>query len=409
VIDPLIVARAVHIAATAITAGAILFGVAIVRPVLGRQTAAVEHYLTNLARMTWCTLVIAIVSGLLWAMFLAAQIDDASVGDIFKTTTFTELLTETRFGQVWILRALLAAIVILTLRSAHGVVSLTAAAAMLAAIAWASHSGARSDAVGWFQVTVDMAHLLAAGAWLGSLPALALLLGSQVPASTCAAATRRFSTIGVVAVVILLLTGAANTYLLTDSIAALTETRYGQLLLLKIALFAAMLVLAAINRWHWTPKLPASRAIGAIRRHSLIEAGLGLCAVAIVGVLGTLPPPIHRHVHASEASPEAAFVHIHDIKGMAEITILPGRAGPSEAWIRLMQEDFTPMAAQSVSVRLSQFGQTPVTAEARSGAPGLWRAPDVVLPTPGVWTAVVEVRTGSGSSLVLDGPIVIAP
>jgi putative copper resistance protein D len=409
VIDPLVVARAVHIAATAITAGAILFGVAIVRPVLGRQTAAVEHYLTNLARLTWCALIVAIISGLLWAMLLAAQIDDASIGDVLRTGTFTDLLTETRFGQVWILRALLAAIVVLTLRSAHGFLPLTAAAAMLAALAWASHSGARSDAIGWFQVSADMAHLLAAGAWLGSLPALALLLGSQVPASTCAAATRRFSTIGVVAVVILLLTGAANTYLLTDSIAALTETRYGQLVLLKIALFTAMLVLAAINRWHWTPKLPERRAIGAIRRHSLIEAGLGLCAVAVVGILGTLPPPLHRHVHASDASPEAAFVHIHDINGMAEVTILPGRAGPSEVWIRLMREDFTPMAAQNVLVRLSQFGQQSVTAEARSGATGLWRAPDIVLPTSGVWTAMVEIRTGSGSPLVLDGPIVIAP
>jgi putative copper resistance protein D len=378
-------------------------------PVLDCQTREAKRYLANLSRLIWCSLAVAVLTGVLWAAFLAAQIDDAALGDVVNSGTLTNLLTETRFGQVWMLRALLAAIVALTLRSRYGWIPLAASTAMLAAIAWVGHSGARTDVVGWIQVTIDMAHALAAGTWLGSLPALALLLGSKISNSESVAATRRFSTVGIVAVVVLLLTGLMNTYLLTDSIAGLTDTRYGQLLFLKMGLFIAMLIFAAVNRFHWTPRLPAQRAIGAIRRHSLIETGLGLCAIAAVGALGTLPPPLHRHVHGSEASPEAAFVHIHDIKGMAEITILPGRAGPSEAWIRLMQEDFTPLTAQAVSLRLSQSGQAPVTADARRGAEGLWRVPDIVLPTPGVWTAVVEIRNGSGAPLVLDGPIVLAP
>jgi uncharacterized membrane protein len=260
-----------------------------------------------------------------------------------------------------------------------------------------------------------MAHLLAAGAWLGSLPALALLLGSAsggrgaVPAAACAAVIRRFSVFGIAAVGTLLVTGLVNTLLLTSSLANLSDTEYGRLLLIKIGLFALMVVLASINRWFWTPKLPDGRAIAMVWRHSLIEMGLGLLIIVIVGILGTLPPPVHQHSHANDALPEAAFVHIHDLKGMADVTIIPGRPGPSEVWLRLMREDFTPLAAQAVTVRLSHPGQETVIGEARSGLLGLWRTSDLDLPVAGIWNIVIEVRTGEGDPLILDAPLVLKP
>jgi hypothetical protein len=224
-----------------------------------------------------------------------------------------------------------------------------------------------------------------------------------------AAATRRFSLFGMFAVATLLLRGIVNTLFLTDSISDLFRTGYGRLVLVKIGLFAAMLVLASINRWHWTPMMPAARAIGMVRRNGLIETGLGLSVIAVVGILGTLPPPLHQHIHASNAPPEAAFVHIHDVSAMADITILPGRPGPSEIQVKLMKEDFTALPADAVTVLLTQSGQPPVRAEARNGTDGIWRAPDVTLASPGVWSIAVEIKTGQGAPLVIDAPIVIEP
>jgi hypothetical protein len=60
-------------------------------------------------------------------------------------------------------------------------------------------------------------------------------------------------------------------------------------------------------------------------------------------------------------------------------------------------------------VRLSQPGQEPVIGEARSSLLGLWRASDLVLPVGGIWTVMVEVRTGEGDTLILDAPLVLAP
>ena len=51
------------------------------------------------------------------------------------------------------------------------------------------------------------------------------------------------------------ITGSINTWYLAGSIPALTETDYGRLLLLKIALFLVMVAVAAFNRLHLTPRL----------------------------------------------------------------------------------------------------------------------------------------------------------
>jgi putative copper resistance protein D len=407
VIEPLAAARAIHLAAAIVAVGMIFFELVVARPVLGRSAAAAT-YIMALHRWIAGALIVALPSGFAWALLVAMQVGDAPAAQVLIDGTLTTLLTETRFGQVWLWRTLCLAVVVLTFLSTNAATAwfrLIAASAMLAAVAWVGHAGARTDAVGWLQVIADMAHLLAAGLWLGSLPALAILLAHKLPSSASAAATRRFSTFGIVSVVTLLISGAFNTYLLTDSILALPETKYGQLLLLKVVLFAGMLVLAAINKWHWTPKLPARPAVGAIRRHSLIEAGLGVAVLIAVGVLGTLPPPLHRHVHASDATADEPFVHIHDVRGMADIKFTT--AGDIE--IRLMQEDFTPLTARAVTIQLSQAGQSTITLDAESAIDGLWRTPSVALPTRGIWTIAVIIQRSDNRSLVLDGPILIGP
>jgi hypothetical protein len=125
-----------------------------------------------------------------------------------------------------------------------------------------------------------------------------------------------------------------------------------------------------------------------------------------VGLLGTLPPPLHQH-HHGDSTDEGAFVHIHDIDAMAEVRLLPGTSGQNHAEIRLMQENFQPLDAKSVELHLSKPGQQPVTVRAHLADDGLWQAPTIGMPTSGVWTVVVEITREGGSPLALDGPIVV--
>jgi len=73
-------------------------------------------------------------------------------------------------------------------------------------------------------------------------------------------------------------------------------TRYGTLLLAKLAVLAAMLSLAAVNRLILTPRLASGDrpAAHALRRNALVEIGAGLLVVAIVGVLGITVPAAHQ-------------------------------------------------------------------------------------------------------------------
>jgi putative copper resistance protein D len=114
------------------------------------------------------------------------------------------------------------------------------------------------------------------------------------------AAAKRFSTLGIGSVGILLATGIVNAWILVGSFRALAITFYGRLLMLKIAVFAVMLVFAALNRFWLTPQLASSsghgrrlEALHRLTRNSVIEIALGLIVFAIVGVLGTLHPAIH--------------------------------------------------------------------------------------------------------------------
>src|SRR5262249_45195132 len=96
----------------------------------------------------------------------------------------------------------------------------------------------------------------------------------------------------------LLATGLVNSWILVGSVEGLVRTDYGHLVLAKIAIFGAMVSVAAVNRWRLTPQLsepPSShpRALSRLTRNITIEIALGLSVFAVVGALGTLHPAIH--------------------------------------------------------------------------------------------------------------------
>ncbi len=227
------------------------------------------------------------------------------------------VLTRTRFGQVWILRFVLAVILaglLLLPQRWRGRWWrwgwLAFAAGLLGSLAWgrAWRRGPRA-APAICTSPRDMLHLLAAGAWVGSLIPLALLLteARQTADPGMVARARRsvvrFSYLAAVSVAILFGAGLVNTWFLAGTVPALIGTEYGRLLLAKIAIFATMATIAAVNLLRMTPRLtpasatgaapPAQAALAHLRRNALVEAGFGLCILGIVAVLGILPPGLH--------------------------------------------------------------------------------------------------------------------
>ena len=240
---------------------------------------------------------------------------------------------------------------------------LAAAAALAGLIALVGHAGATPGAAGWLHLTSDVVHILAAAAWLGGLPAFAMALGAPDAAAT----TARFSVLGIVSVGALLASGLVNSWQLLNGPGDLMATAYGRVLAVKIALFAAMVAVAAFNRTRLTPRLPAARAIAALRRNSLIETALGLAVLLLAGALGTMIPGGHVHTNMPVTNSEAAYVHIHTEAAMADVTIEPGRAGKSSITIRLSREDFSAYPASDVKLVIAPRDGGAAIARTRSG------------------------------------------
>jgi uncharacterized membrane protein len=275
------------------------------------------------------------------------------------------------------------------------------------------HAGARPGLTGRIHLTSDMVHLLAAAAWLGGLPAFVLLIRNARSGKVAAAATKRFSLLGIVCVGALLASGAINSWNLLAAPRDLLTIDYGRLVLLKIGLFAAMICIAAVNRYHLTPKLsaslPGATALRALQRNSLCEIGLGLCVLLLVGALGTMAPSAHVHTTSSAILPDAAFVHIHSTEAMADVTIDPGRAGLTKVTIRVLREDFADFAIKEVRLALEPptAGLKTVERAAVHMPDGSWTIDRLEIGRPGIWTVRVIVTPAAGKSIMLDAPVVI--
>jgi copper resistance protein D len=287
--------RSLHFAATILTAGLVVFRQAVVASSFADAT-----FERTLRRIFAWGIVILVASGIGWFAVTTAAIADEPIKDIFAGPLASEVLLDTQFGQVSLMRLAVAiALSICVLKREDRWVSLTLATILLASIAWLGHSGAAPSV---FFTAADALHVTAAGAWLGGLVPLALLLAAlrrQKDAKSVSigtAVTGRFSLLGVTMVTAILITGLINTWNLVGSVEGLLDTAYGRLLLVKITLFLAMVSIAAINRFRLSPSLHVPGTLKLLERNSLIEAALGVLIVSIVGALGTMPPALHSHM-----------------------------------------------------------------------------------------------------------------
>ena len=310
--------RLLHYVATVSLVGTFVFWCLIAWPAFHRTKAAQPLQVRldrRLLALAWASLLVALASGAGWLVIVASNMSGMPLTSVLQGGVAGIVLTQTRFGQVWMLRAALVVVIACCLavqartgKHAASWVGLLAAAAFIASLAWAGHGAAAEDVpLDAIHLPADILHLLAAGAWLGALLPLVILLaqarrdGSTQAVAVARAATLRFSVLGMSSVGTLLVTGVVNTWFLSGSVPALLGTLYGQLLLVKIALFMAMIAVASLNQRRFLPRLADGtseaplrvRAVGQIGRYASIEASLGVLVLAVVGIIGILPPGLH--------------------------------------------------------------------------------------------------------------------
>lgn len=310
---PMVVTRAIHFAATATVAGVLVFRSLVAEPALGASPEASRFIRSRLAAIAWVSLALAVVTGLIWLELQTMSITGLAGREAITSGAILTVVNETQFGWLseirFVLAAVLAACLILSRPAGARWLALAASLALVTTIAWTGHAGATPGRLGYLHVAADALHLAAASVWLGGLIGLLLVFAfSRLRRPSGWAnleldVVRRFSTLGIISVAALILTGIINAGIQVGSFRGLVLTGYGRLLMVKLATFAVMVAFASVNRLWVTPRLTRAGENGAradlvkiLARNTRIELALALAIFAIVGVLGTLHPAMHHLV-----------------------------------------------------------------------------------------------------------------
>jgi putative copper resistance protein D len=219
------------------------------------------------------------------------------------------MVFETDVGLAWVVRIIALVIATLTVilnQRAPGfslLIASFAGAIALASLAWSGHGAMDEGDRRYWHFITDISHLLASAAWLGALVALALMakindLQTEERIKLLARAVSRFEWVGAVIVLVISVTGIVNyLFIVGPELDEVFLSTYGILLFIKVGLFAGMLVLAALNRFHLGPLLERSLrdrqyrvAANALRRSVVVELGAAVLIVGLVAWLGTLSP-----------------------------------------------------------------------------------------------------------------------
>jgi putative copper resistance protein D len=130
----MMVARTVHFAASAITAGALMF----------RGFVAERQPRLSTSATIWIALAVTVVSGLALVLLLTMSLNDERLGEAMTSGALREVLNLTQFGlvtQVCLAIAVVLAIYLAFERSAlWRWLALAAALSLAASIAWTGHA-----------------------------------------------------------------------------------------------------------------------------------------------------------------------------------------------------------------------------------------------------------------------------
>jgi copper transport protein len=216
---------------------------------------------------------------------------------------------------------------------------------------------------------------------------------------------------------------------------ALASTRYGQLVLVKVALFCAILglgylarraVLRSTSGPAAEPGLPlefglpteASEAIEAagsvavlsppalapsrsglparLTRTLLVEVAIGALVLAATAVLVSQPPG-KVALTAERSLPRHAEVQVNDAT-RASVEVTPGVHGNVRITVRLAGGPAPTGVTATASLPAQKLGPIPVPLQA--AGPGSYTSSDVLLPVAGSWELTLTVQTSEFDSTV---------
>ncbi|WP_292722978.1 CopD family protein, partial [Mesorhizobium sp.] len=330
---------------------------------------------------------------------LGAPFSDVATADVWEAG-----LWATSYGRSTLLAATAIFLAYAAGQASNGShlgIGLAVAALLLVGVTVASAGHASTASPRYLTIPAVFLHAVTVVLWIGALVPLGAVLirgGAALPI-----VLRRFSRFIPAIVIVLALSGMALAVIQVQTIPALWNTDYGRVLLAKLALVAALLLLAALNRFYLTVPILAGSASATLRLTRSVGAEIGL-ATAVIAVLGLwrfTPPP-----RAIAANP--AWFEVQEVSSAKEgvgaiLSIRPPIVGPVRVEVGDLLLDGKPFEPVGVSIDLDKpsYGIGPFTREASRASDGTYHADGFVLPLDGFWIVHVTILVTDFRSVTL--------
>ncbi len=245
-------------------------------------------------------------------------------------------------------------------------------------------------------IVITALHIAAGSMWVGGLVVLTVRWRYlDVPQLL------RWSTTATVSVVVLAATGIANSLRQVGMRRALTETFYGNLLLVKLSLIGIMLLLAAWQRRRLHRSKDIDGKVAVRGRHVGLEAVVGIGVIVISTWLSSVVP-----ARVTVSRPITVKVNLATTD--VDVTVQPARRGRNTLHVYVFGSNGLPTEITDITMVLTHVA-TDATLEidpVRAGT-GHEQARGVELPFAGSWTADIkvyisdfEVETGTASIVI---------
>jgi copper transport protein len=325
------------------------------------------------------------------------------------TKTIVEETLATRFGTVWGF-AFLAWIAIAVLvpllgrrRSWRGLLIGIPLIYLCLCPALSGHGSSQSPIA--LNFPVNAIHVAAMATWLGGLAALLLVL----PAATRSATTPadrgrllagplgRFSTLALVMVALIMVTGLIQAYVYVRHLGDLFSTGYGRAVLAKFLLLLAVIAIAAYNRRTVMPRLRRVAELGGspglpgvlLRRALRGEVALLAVVIGVTAALASYAPPVSAQPGPFSTTTEVGPTTL-------EMDVDPARVGANQIHIYFFDArtgaPYKPGKELTVTATLpdKEIGPLPLTVQ--SAGPGHYIVQSALLNAPGDWELGLTLR-----------------
>lgn len=342
-----------------------------------------------------------IAAALLEAGFYGALLLDAAPSALADPATWRAGLAGTEGQSALMLLAGLAVIAAATAVASSALRNIMLAIGALAAFVSFMPTGhAAAVEPRWLAMPALVFHIGLAGFWAGSLAPL-WLKARETAARDLAPSVERFSFVATVAVPVLIVAGIVLAWTILERTADLVASRYGWLLVAKVALVAGLLAVASINKLSLTPRLSAGDETARVRlrRNILIEICLMAVVVGVAVALAQSPPPRHAahdhhdHSHATETpAPERYATMIESGGFRAFVSLEPARPGANFLMVRLTGADGALIEPIEITVEIANeaLGIEPLRRDLDPIGAGHFALTGDEFSLPGTWQVRVD-------------------